>query len=79
MDAPLHLQRCDIYSSQRVAPSAIGRPIAAQFIDDDTVALFEFVWTEEGVRALSERHYRLTLPDDLSDEEIEEYRRRLAS
>lgn len=60
-------------------PNAIGRPIAAQFMDDDTIALFEFVWTEEGVRVFSEKHYRLVPPDDLSDKEIEEYRQRIAS
>ena len=58
-------------------PNAVGRPIAAQFMDDDTIALFEFVWTEEGVRVFSERHYRLVPPDDLSDWEIKEYRQRL--
>lgn len=43
-------------------PNAIGRPIAAQFMDDGTIALFEFVWTEEGVRVFSEKHYRWRLP-----------------
>jgi len=59
-------------------PNAIGRPIAAQFTDDDTIALFEFVLTEEGVRVFSEKHYRLVSPDNLSDKEIEEYRQRLS-
>lgn len=58
-------------------PNAIGRPIAAQFMNDDTIALFEFVWTEEGVRVFSEKHYRLVPPDDLSDKEIKEYRQLL--
>jgi hypothetical protein len=59
-------------------PNAIGRPIAAQFTDDDTIALFEFVLTEEGVRVFLEKHYRLVSPDNLSDKEIEEYRQRLS-
>jgi len=29
-------------------PDAVGRPIAAQFMDDETIVLFEFVQTEEG-------------------------------
>jgi len=59
-------------------PNAIGRPIAAQFTEDGTIALFEFVLTEEGVRVFSEKHYRLVSPDNLSDKEIEEYRQRLS-
>lgn len=60
-------------------PNAIGRPIAAQFVEDDTIVLFEFLLTEEGVKIFSEKHYRLVSPDDLSDKEIEEYRRHLSS
>lgn len=59
-------------------PNAIGRPIAAQFMGGDTIALFEFVLTEEGVKVLSERHYRLVSPDEISENEIKEYRQRLS-
>jgi hypothetical protein len=55
-------------------PNLMGRPIAAQFLDDETVALFEFVETGEGIRVISEKHYKLVHPDDLSEEEIEQYR-----
>lgn len=60
-------------------PNAIARPIAAQFMEDDTIVLFEFVQTEEGVRILAEKHYRLVAADDLSEQEIEEYRNRTGS
>jgi hypothetical protein len=56
--------------------NAVGRPIAAQFMGDATIVLFEFVLTEEGVRIAEERHYQLVPPDELSNEEIAEYRRR---
>lgn len=56
-------------------PSAIGRPIAAQFMNDDTIVLFEFVQRAEGIRILTEKHYRLVPPDDLSDDELLDYRR----
>ena len=55
-------------------PNAVGRPIAAQFMGDDTIVLFEFVQTEEGIKVTSEKHYRLVHPDDVSDSEIKEYR-----
>ena len=48
-------------------PNIVGRPIAAQFLDNKTIALFEFVLTEEGVRIASEKHYLLIHPDDLSE------------
>lgn len=56
--------------------NAVGRPIAAQFMGDETIVLFEFVLTEEGVRITDEGHYHLVSSEDLSNEEIEEYRRR---
>jgi hypothetical protein len=59
-------------------PDAIGRPIAAQFLDDGTIVLFEFAQTEEGVRVESERHYRLVPPDELSVSELQEYRKRIS-
>ena len=57
-------------------PDAIGCPIAAQFLSKDTIALFEFVETEEGIRVNAERHYKLVPPDELSSEEIAEYQKR---
>jgi len=58
-------------------PQAVGRPIAVQFIDRDTIALFEFALTDEGVKIAVERHYRLVHPDELSEEELKEYRKHI--
>ena len=57
-------------------PKLICRPIAAQFMDDELIALFEFEETDEGLRVSSEKHYRLVRPEDLSPEELETYRNR---
>jgi hypothetical protein len=57
----------------------ISRPIAAQFIDEKTIALFEFSQTAEGVRVAQERHYLLVSPGELSEAELADYRVRLAS
>jgi len=57
-------------------PALVCRPIAAQFMADDLIALFELEQTDEGVRVSSERHYRLVPPDALSPEELATYRRR---
>jgi hypothetical protein len=56
-------------------PSLVGRPIAAQFMDDNLIALFEFEQARDGVRVLAEKHYRLVPEDELTDEEIEAYRK----
>jgi hypothetical protein len=69
----------DFAICQQKFPNAVGRPIAAQFMNDDTIVLFEFVMAEDGVRISSEKHYRLVNPDELSDEEIKEYRKHTAS
>jgi hypothetical protein len=57
-------------------PGLICRPIAAQLMDDERIALFEFEQTDDGIRVSVERHYRLVRPEDLSPEELETYRRR---
>ena len=57
-------------------PNLICRAIAAQFMEGDLIALFELEQTEEGVRVSAECHYRLVHPENLSSEELDEYRRR---
>ncbi len=54
-------------------PKLICRPIAAQFIKNDLIALFEFEKSLEEIRVSSEKHYRLVKPDDLSQEELDSY------
>jgi len=50
------------------------RAIAAQFVEDDLIALFEFEQTSDGVKVSAEKHYRLVKPEDLSQEELDSYR-----
>ncbi len=52
-------------------PSLISRPIAAQFIEDNLIAMFEFEITNGEVTIKEEKHYRIVLNDELTDEEIE--------
>lgn len=53
---------------------AICRPIGAQFIEADLIALFEFEATTDGVRIRTERHYYLVPPEDLTEEDLRSYR-----
>jgi hypothetical protein len=58
-------------------PNLICRPIGAQFMQGDVIALFEVERSEEGVRIATERHYRLVPPDAITPDDLEAYRRRL--
>jgi len=57
-------------------PQLIPRPIAAQFMDTDIIALFEFEETKKGIAISAEKHYKMVRPEDLSPEELETYRGR---
>lgn len=57
-------------------PNAICRPIAAQFMADDKIALFEFEQSSAGVVMSNEKHYRLVPHDDIEDGDLAAYQRR---
>ena len=55
-------------------PQLLCRPIAAQFMHNDVVALFSFVQEDENVRLLNERHYRLVPSEELTEADLDQYR-----
>lgn len=57
-------------------PDLICRPIAAQFMDDCLIALFEFELCEDGIRVVAEKHYRLVSPESLTTGDLAQYRTR---
>jgi len=57
-------------------PLLICRPIAAQFMDDDVIALFEFEQTENEIAISSEKHYRLVAPDEMTAADLQNYQKR---
>ena len=64
-------QDCDLCALK--FPRLICRAIAAQFMEDDLIALFELEQTNDGIKVSSEKHYRLVNPNDLSSEELQSY------
>jgi len=54
-------------------PNLICRPIAAQFMKENLIALFELEQTKSGLGISSEKHYLLVEPDNLSPEELQKY------
>jgi hypothetical protein len=55
-------------------PTLICRPIAAQFMAEDVIAIFEFAQNADGVGVYSEKHYKLVPPKDVTDEDLLAYR-----
>ena len=59
-------------------PSVICRPVAAQFMQDDVIALFEFEEGEDGIGIASERHYKLVPGEEVTEADLKAYRQRLS-
>ncbi len=57
-------------------PGLICRPVAAQFMDNNAMALFAFEQTEKGIAISSEKHYTLVSAEELSPEELKNYQKR---
>ena len=66
----------DIALCETKFPGLVCRPIGAQFMQDDLIALFEFADTDQGLRVTAEKHYRLVPPESLTQDELAAYGRR---
>ncbi|MEI8241935.1 MAG: endonuclease [bacterium] len=67
--------RQDIACCAEKFPQLCCRPVAAQFMEDDLIALFELSCTGGEVEIVEERHYRLVPADQISPEDLAEYDR----
>jgi hypothetical protein len=52
----------------------VCKPIAAQFMADDLIALFAFEEGEKGIGIYAEKHYRLVPPDSVTIDDLKKYR-----
>ena len=68
----------DIALCKHKFPNLICRPIAAQFMPDDRIALFEFEESDRGIAVFLEKHYRLLPPEEIDQEELRGYQARSA-
>jgi hypothetical protein len=66
----------DLAVCQSKFPSLICRPVAAQFMKDGVIALFEFDQDESGLGKSGEKHYKLVSPEEVTDADLELYRNR---
>lgn len=60
-------------------PGLMCRAIGAQFVDKSLIALFSFEESENGIALTMERHYRLVPSDELTAEDLLQYRQRTPS
>jgi hypothetical protein len=65
----------DVELCKHKYPRLICRPIAAQFMEDGRIVLFEFAETDDEIRMVCEKHYRLVPPDALTEKDLEEYKK----
>lgn len=63
----------DIACCSEKFPRLLCRPISAQFIDVDLIALFELELSGEDVRILDERHYKLVPADQITGDDLRKY------
>ena len=66
----------DIALCRHKFPTLICRPIAAQFMRDERIVLFEFEESSKGIGISLEKHYRLLPPEEIDQEELANYRTR---
>ena len=57
-------------------PGLICRPIGAQFMAGDLIALFEFEEGDTGTVIAAEKHYRLVPFEEMTEADLEAYRNR---
>ena len=54
---------------------SIARPVSAQFMSDEVIAMFELNFDGNDVSIVQERHYRLTGADQISDSDLLTYQK----
>lgn len=58
-------------------PALVCRAMAAQFMEENLIALFEFEETDKGVSLTTEKHYRLVPQELMTEKDLEEYRKKM--
>lgn len=67
------IEECFAVCAKRF-PSFVCRPIAAQFMADDLIALFELELIDDRIAKALEKHYRLVPPDEVTASDLAAYR-----
>ncbi len=68
--------RQDIACCFQKFPRLTCRPVSAQFMTGDTIAMFELALQAEDVKIVEERHYKLVPSDQIGPEDLKLYAKR---
>jgi hypothetical protein len=63
----------DIACCQEKFPNLACRPVSAQFMVGDVIAMFELTLQRGEVKVLEERHYRLVPSNQIGEEDLKLY------
>ncbi len=66
----------DLRLCEHKFPGARVRPIAAQFVEDGSIALFELAEKTDSIRVVAERHYHLVPQEQISQIDLAAYKSR---
>ena len=66
----------DVACCKEKFPDLTCRPLSAQFMADDVIAMFELALDGEDVRLVEEKHYQLVPSDQISPEDLKRYAKR---
>ncbi len=65
----------DIACCKEKFPGLVCRSISAQFMADDTIAIFELGVQKDAIKIIDEKHYQLVPASAISEEDLKLYRR----
>lgn len=68
----------DIAMCRSKFPALIHRPIAAQFMANNVIALFELAEEKQDIKIVAEKHFRLVPPEEVTPELLESYKKRIS-
>lgn len=68
--------RQDIACCAQKYPDLVCRPVSAQFMDGQVIAMFELAEEDGEIKVVEERHYRLVSAQEITPEDLRAYSRR---
>jgi len=63
----------DLACCNQKFPELVCRPIAAQFLEDDLIAMFELAPVGDEIKVIEEKHYKLLPADHISKADLQSY------
>jgi hypothetical protein len=66
----------DIACCKEKFPDLTCRPLSAQFISEDVIAMFELALDADDIKLVEEKHYKLVLADQIGPDDLKRYAKR---